>query len=233
MLTSFLTFLFFISSSFAHPDRAWISSHHGNCLTSHLREAVQVNSTRGKLYSRLTRGKTAPITEDLIFLDRMGIVLGQYFDSRSRKTLSHQGLPLLCEVIPPMLPVLKNPLQLQSSLPLSQFVPFDVASASQSIHRAHQDSGLTHVQHVIQKLKSELASEPRFNCLSRQFIHSMDLLIEMARLSPSPEAESLAWDSIRASLIQLRLLAALDRRAAPFQAQGIPMICAEIPALPH
>ncbi|MCM0606927.1 MAG: hypothetical protein KA715_12625 [Xanthomonadaceae bacterium] len=225
--------LFYLSLVKADPDNQWINKHSGNCFTQHLREAMLVNETRGKTYSKLTHGKTNSISKELIFLDWIGTFASPYFDSRSKKTLSKNDLPLLCEVIPPFLPVLQQEIKLNAPIDLSEYRSFSVEKISRAIYSAHREGQLKKAQLEIQKIISDINQNTRFNCLTRQFLTSMDLLINVAHDSPSQGAQDLAWDSIRASLYQLRLLSQIDRSAAPFQAQGIPIICAEIPELPH
>lgn len=227
-----LPILFLTQIAFAAPDLEWISSHHQNCLTQHLNEAVQVNRTRSKFYARLSKGRTNSVFNKLIFLDQTGLIFSPYFDHLSKKTLSKNGLPLLCEVIPSMLPTLGRPVIIESPIPVDHFIPISISKLTSDISKTDHSQSLNPAQVVIKKVINELEREPRFNCLTRQFVRSMDLLIDVAKESTSENANRFAWQAIQASLLELKFLVKIDQEAAPFQAEGIPIVCNEIPELP-
>lgn len=225
----------FLISPLVHANPTdWASQNNGRCFERHLKEAIHVNRLRAADYSKLTGGRSERISKLLVFLDRTGLPFGKYFDLRAREIPGSSGVSLVCEVIPSMLPVLEKPLSTDSPIDLKRFRPFSVRLANREIRAAYKQGGLAATRAVLSAKISELNQEPRFNCLSRQFITSMDRLVEVSARAPNRgEAEKLGWELMKATLLQLRMLTQLDRMAAPIQAAGIPMLCAENPKLPN
>lgn len=224
---------YFIYSASASNDSEWINRVEGNCFTEHLREAIEVNRTRKILYSTLTNGKSKSISNQLIALDRIGVFFAPHFDARSRLISGPHGVPLLCEVIPTIMPVLDQTIVVRKKGDILSFRPFSASLASQKIWKAFHTAGLPRMLSELYLLEAELAENSRFNCLARQFIRSMRRLLEVTQGSSSDDARELALDVIQLTLLQLRLLVQIDRQAAPLQAEGIPILCAENPELPR
>jgi hypothetical protein len=217
----------------ASSDLRWIASVQGNCFTAHLHEAVKVNQARKKVYSALTAKKTQTLSNGLIILDRLGTLIAPSFDSRSQLILGPNRVPLLCEVIPSILPVLDRPLILKNQINLTEFVPFSASRANKLVHRAFRKGGLELALVELKHQEKILVTNKRFNCLARQFIQSMIRLAEVTIKVSTQESERLARDVLNMTLLQMRILVQLDREAAPFQAAGIPILCAENPSLPQ
>lgn len=233
-ITFIFTFLFlWPHKGMASSDLRWIESVQGNCFTAHLHEAVKVNQARKKIYSALTYKKTEPLSNWLINLDRLGTSIAPKFDARSQLILGPNGVPLLCEVIPSIIPVLERPLFFKNQINLSEFVPFSASMASKLVHRALRKGGLKLALVELKHQEKILETNNRFNCLARQFIQSMIRLAEVTIKVSTQESERLARDVLNITLLQMRILVQLDREAAPFQAAGIPILCAENPVLPQ
>jgi len=237
MCSAFGLFLLLISfsaqSAFAQPSD-WAMQNNGRCFERHLKEAIHVNRVRAQEYSKLTHGRSERISKLLIFLDRTGLPFGKYFDLRAREIPGSSGVSLVCEVIPSVLPVLEKPLASESPTDLKRYRPFSVRMANREIRAAYKQGGLPATRAVLATQLTELNQEPKFNCLARQFISSMDRLVEASARAPNrAAADRLAWELMKATLLQLRMLTQLDRMAAEFQAAGIPILCGEIPKIPN
>ncbi len=234
MFSAFGLLLALISpSSYAQPSD-WATQNNGRCFERHLREAIHVNRLRAQEYSKLTQGRSERISKLLIYLDQTGLPSGKYFDLRAREIPGSSGVSLVCEVIPSVLPVLEKPLTKDSPIDVKRYRSFSVRMANREIRAAYKQGGLNATRAVLATKLAELNQEPRFNCLARQFLTSMDRLAEVSARAPNrAAADQLAWELMKATLLQLRMLTQLDLMAAEFQAAGIPILCGEIPKIPN
>ncbi len=217
----------------AFSDLGWIQKVQGNCFSAHLHEAVKVNQIRKNAYSDLTDKATRLLSNRLITLDRLGTLIAPSLDAKSQTILGPHGVPLLCEVIPSMLPVLDRPMSFKNKINLSEFMPFSASSANKLVHLAIRKGGLKQALLELKRQEKILESNQRFNCLSRQFIQSMIRFVEVAEEVSTQKSNDLAQKVLNLTLLQLRILVQLDRQAAPFQAAGIPVLCSENPTLPQ
>jgi len=165
-----------------------------------------VNRRRKIFYSALTNGESKSISNQLIALDRIGVFFAPRFDVRSQAISGPHGVPLLCEVIPSILPVLDQSIVIGAKVDVSTFKPFSANRASRKIWKALHVGGLSQMLVELRLLDAELTENLRFNCLARQFIRSMRRLIEVTLNNTSDVAIDLALDVMQLTLLQLRIL---------------------------
>ena len=85
-----------------------------------------------------------------------------------------------------------------------------------------------------------LDASPRYHCLVRHFLNS---ILRAANLAPLHEDEAkarglsasttdLSWSFIEIQLFGLDELEKIDELAASIQAQGVPILCQDVPPIP-
>ena len=72
----------------------------------------------------------------------------------------------------------------------------------------------------------ELSSTPRFFCMAR---HLLSSIVRVSNLAP--EQLEISGKLLRSHLKALSLSGKIDRAAAPIQAQGIPIVCGDVPEI--
>ena len=220
----------------AEEPSNWAKANSAHCFRQHLEEAVSMNQTRRRGYSDMSQGRSDSISEDLIALDRLGLTVAPFFDFRSRNFNQRSGVAINCEVIPSMFTA--KPMRGRgASSPVALYKdisPTDILFHARALHFKYGDgSGLEYLKRYLASEVHPLESAPQYNCLARHFLKSMVRLLDVAADHPELAADpGYPWALIETSLVQLEAMDVLDHRAAPLQAEGIPILCQELPVIP-
>lgn len=107
------------------------------------------------------------------------------------------------------------------------------------LRRGLREGGFQGLEHQAMKWYNVYAQEPRFNCLTRHFLEST---IRSARLAVKYDQvarergvrspEKLMKRFLQMSFFAFGQAIALDRDAAELQAQGLPILCQDVPHIP-
>ncbi|HEV2132239.1 MAG TPA: hypothetical protein VGR27_14085, partial [Longimicrobiaceae bacterium] len=209
-----------------------------DCFQRHLREAIQLNRERLPLYSHLTQGASERISRRLIWSERLALPVAWYIDRRASGYLQ-AGIPLVCdefvsmELTPAFRARTPNPPQ-----PLSAFQQVDTHRVRGAIRSSYREGGFPGVSTVLEAELRLLEEAPTYHCMLR---HLLESALRIANLAPIQAAraealgmdspEGLSWLLLRLHLLTLEDAARLDRAAAPLQAEGIPIICQDVPPI--
>jgi hypothetical protein len=209
------------------------------CLSQHLKDAIQLNQSRLSRYSELTHGESEKVSRRLIRFEKLGLVPAAYIDFKSG-LLQEKGISVICEDLASMttVPEFSN----QSSTPadpLSQFHPIDTREIAKSIRDAHIAHGFEGISRVTQEWLQIIHQTPGYHCLLRHFL---DSILRTANLAPIQMAQGrkanlffepahLSWQFIDLQLFGLGEIEKIDELAAPIQAQGIPILCQDVPQI--
>ena len=220
----------------AEEPSVWAKVNSAHCFREHLEEAISVNHARRPGYSAMSQGRSDSISVDLIALDRFGLTVAPFFDFRSRNFTQRSGVAINCEVIPSMFTA--KPMRGRGpTSPVTLYKdisPTDILFHARALHFKYGDgSGLEYLKRYLASEVAPLELSPQYNCLARQFLKSMVRLIDVAADHPElVEDPGYPWALIETTLVQLEAMSALDHRAAPLQAEGIPILCQELPIIP-
>lgn len=211
------------------------------CFRDHLREAIALNKQRRPLYIKLTNFQSREISERLIAGERLAI-LGSYlfynFD-KDAEIYQRNGINIVCDEYVPM--SLTPSFQPVAPLPhpdLRRFQELDPYQLRRRIVRARKkgyaETALT-ARAIIHEIES---AEPSFNCMTR---HLMESIGRIAKLAPVhaeganklglPSPLRLSDRMISAHLLMLPEATTLDALAAPIQAQGVAILCQDVPPI--
>ncbi len=226
----------------ALPGRAE-AQHNGEggehaCFQRHLREAIQLNRERLPLYSRLTQGASERISRRLIWSERLALPVAWYVDRRASRYL-RAGIPLVCDEFVSM--ELTPGFRARSPAapqPLTAFRAADTRDLRRAVRGSYRESGFPGVSAVLEAELRLLEEAPTYHCMLR---HLLESALRIANLAPIQAAraealgmdspEGLSWLLLRLHLLTLADAARLDRIAAPLQAEGIPIICQDVPPI--
>jgi hypothetical protein len=211
------------------------------CFREHLREAIAINKARRPLYARLSNFHSNEISDRLIAgeqLAKLASYLFHNFDAQAER-YQEKGINIVCDEFVSM--SLTPKFQAYGSLPhpdLIRFQELDPYILRRSLVRAIDDgypqtvAAAKHWIGVIEK------SDARFYCMTRHLLESVG---RIAKLAPSHirKAKKLGMDSpahlsdsmISSHLLMLPESVALDTLAAPIQAQGIQILCQDVPPI--
>jgi hypothetical protein len=204
----------------------------------HLREAAHLNRQRMPLYSALTGGRSRGISRRLIWTERLAIPVAWYVDWRARRFL-RAGIRVACDDFVPMAHTPAFRERILDPPPLSAFTPSDPRRIRRTIGQAYRSGGFPAASTVIEDEIEQLQSTPAFHCMMRHLLESALRISNQASVYEAQARErglrspaGVSRLMLDLHLSTLREAAKLDRRAAPLQAEGIPIICQDVPPIP-
>ena len=208
------------------------------CMARHLREALRLNRERMPLYSELSGGRSRAISRRLIWAERLAMPAAWYVDWRARK-FQRLGIPVVCADFEPMgrTPAFRP--RADDPPPLSAFAPADPGRIAQAVERAFRAGGFAGAGAALEGEIEVLSRVPGFHCMTRHLLESALRIANGAqRYAADAEARGVASPArLSRALLSMHLAtlgeaSRLDRRAAPLQAEGIPIVCQDVPPIP-
>lgn len=218
----------------------------------HLKEAISLNEARHSQYAELAMDdrpehdlskESEAVSDLLIKIEKKGVFAsymptwfwkGINFDGAARK-YQRAGIPIISEDLVSMekvpgiqlyqrpFPVLDNRYQGRSEYDFDDEELADFES----------------VANVLEQEIERLSIEPRFNCMLRHVLESAlriarhsPIYIDLARMKAISSPEKLLWRMLRSHFWVMDDVMEIDRRSAPLQARGIPIVCSDVPRLP-
>ncbi len=209
-----------------------------HCFREHLREAIALNRERMPKYAELTGGASRAISRRLIWSERLALPVAWYIDRRAAG-YERAGIPLVCDAFVPMelAPEFRERSAAEPK-PLSDFRSPDIRRMHRAVRASFREGGFPAVSAVLEQEIHLLAEAPTYNCMLR---HLLESALRIANLAPihaaeaarmgMPSPENVSWLMIRLHLMTFEEAAQLDRAAAPIQAQGIPIVCQDVPPI--
>jgi hypothetical protein len=226
------------STRVARTDSATADAPSSRCMELHLREAAHLNRQRMPIYSALTGGRSRGISRRLIWTERLAIPVAWYVDWRARRFL-RAGIRVTCDDFVPMAhtPALRE--RIADPPPLSAFAPSDPRRVRRTIDEAYRSGGFAAASTAIEREIDQLQATPAFHCMTRHLLESALRIRNQAPVYEAQARERGLRSPAGVSRLMLNLhlstlgeAAKLDRRAAPLQAEGIPIICQDVPPIP-
>ena len=222
------------------------------CFDEHLRAAIQTNQSRLEPYSLLSDGRTKPLSQELIGLERQALFVSKWYMARTRR-FREAGVGLFCSEFLPMSragdlvtePLSDRPQLSDYRKPRWEDLEKELSATLQKMDetlRSPVPEAIGILWWDLQaRLESELLllkPELRFNCMYRHVVESM-LIVSREAVKHAKQAQALGLENPEPwsiSLLKLHLQALepsikLDQRAAPIQADGIPFLCSDVPHL--
>jgi hypothetical protein len=207
-------------------------------MERHLREAAALNRARMPLYDSLTDGRSRGISRRLIWTERLALPVAWWVDWRARR-FQREGIRIVCDDFVPMATTPGFRARMDDP-PLAEFVPADARRIRRTVERARRRGGFPAASEALVAELERLSSAPAYHCMLR---HLLESALRISNQAPRYQAEAQARGLIDSpaglsrTLLDLHLAllgeaARLDRRAAPLQAEGIPILCQDVPPIP-
>jgi hypothetical protein len=208
------------------------------CMARHLREALRLNKERMPLYAELTGGRSRAISRRLIWAERFSMPVAWYVDWRARK-FQRLGIPVVCADFEPMERTPAFRPRSGDPPPLSAFAPVNPRRTARAVERAYRADGFAGAGEALEREIEALSQVPGFHCMTRHLLESALRITNGAwRYAADAEARGVASPApLSRTLLSMHLTtlgeaARLDQRAAPLQAEGIPIVCQDVPPIP-
>ncbi len=204
----------------------------------HLREAIVLNRERAPLYAQLSGGASRAISRTLIRYEILLLPVARWYDRRADRYHA-AGVPLLEDAFVSMelTPAFRG--RDAGSIEGPRLRPSGREMA-RAVRRALATGGFAAAAALCVSALEEVENEPRFHGMIR---HTLESTLRLAELAPrharmaaerglgSPEGVSRAL--IRLHTLGFGAATRLDRRAAPLQQRGIPIIVGDVPPVPR
>ncbi|HEY0024851.1 MAG TPA: hypothetical protein VGB24_18195 [Longimicrobium sp.] len=226
------------SSHVVATDSATADTPSSRCMEIHLREAAHLNRERMARYSTLTGGRSRGISRRLIWTERLAIPVAWYVDWRARRFL-RAGIRVTCDDFVPMAHTPAFRERNADPPPFSSFRPSDPRRIRRTIDGAYRSGGFPAASTAIEREIEHLQGTPAFHCMMRHLLESALRISNQASVYEAQARERGLRSPAGVSRLMLNLhlstlgeAAKLDRRAAPLQAEGIPIICQDVPPIP-
>ncbi|HEU0014835.1 MAG TPA: hypothetical protein VFQ45_14205 [Longimicrobium sp.] len=210
----------------------------GRCMERHVREAIALNRERMPRYAALTGGRSAPISRRLIRTEQLTGVVARYVDWRARP-FQRAGIRIVCDDFVPMAHTPAFRERVPDPPPLSAFAPADARRIRRAVKQALRVGGFPAASAALEVEIARFSTTPAFHCMLR---HLLESALRASSQAPRYAAQARALglrspEGLSRMLLDLHLTglgeaAALDRRAAPLQSEGIPILCQDVPPIP-
>lgn len=206
-------------------------------MERHLREAIELNRARMPLYDSLTAGRSRAVSRRLIWAERLALPAAWVIDRRARTWQAH-GVPIVCAEFVPMSATPAFRARTDGPLP-PPFAPVDARRIRRAVAGGLREGGFPGASAALAAELARLNEAPAYHCMVR---HLLESALRVSNLAPLHEAEARARGlpstrRLSRTLLDLHLMilgeaARLDRRAAPLQAEGVPIVCRDVPPIP-
>ena len=209
------------------------------CFADHLHEAMTLNRARAPIYTRLSEGKSSALSWRLIAGEVLSLIVAYPLEAWAAVFWRHD-IPVLCQDFVPMADTPPIQTQLSDRRPdLAQFRALDTDALAKRIRSALASDGFLAAHTVLESEIAALAMEPALHCMVR---HLLESAARVAWLAPQYDALAVERDAwwtpslLSRVLLELHLLSFslgrdLDRRAAPLAADGVRIICDDVPTI--
>jgi hypothetical protein len=203
----------------------------------HLREALELNRKRAPLYAAITDGESEPISRSLIRMEWMLLPVARWYDRRA-VPYHNAGIPLLEDAFVSMTETPRF-LRYREPSPRTPARRLDGAATARGVRRAFRERGFEGATARLKEDLHLLDDEPSFHCMTR---HLLESTLRIALLADQhaqdaagrglPSSIGISTDLVRIHLWGIPSAVRLDRRAAPLQRRGIPILCQDVPPIP-
>lgn len=211
------------------------SAAESGCFYRHFAEAIALNRARRPLYAALSGGRSLKVSDSLIAFEKASLLAARFGD-RDARSFQQAGVPVLCDdfVSMDLVPAFRERAEAPAPL-MSYHRPSSKRILREALAAYHQGS----FAGLALQLERELAmleEQPTYNCLMRHFLESARrsaLLVPRYRQAASAAGlaspEGISRRFIETTLASTVFAEYIDQAAAPLQAQGLPIVCQDIP----
>jgi hypothetical protein len=195
-----------------------------HCLAHHVSAGMAWNEKRKAHYEAMSSGESAKVSKKLIDLEKFMLVGSKVFDQFA-VYWNDRNTPIFCldmdeEVPPPAEP---------KALPIGEFVKLAPNGFKYFQLLAKEDWSEWE-----QQLNSDIQKGlevPEFNCLTRHFLESMLRSSVLQRTVYPRKTKGLMRAYLMGLVVILPESQKIDALAAPLNAQGLGILCSDVPVV--
>ncbi|MGZ3771862.1 MAG: hypothetical protein ACXVCP_04220 [Bdellovibrio sp.] len=210
-----------------------------SCLTNHVHEAITLNKLRKPLYEQVSQKKSESISNKMISMEYRLLLASPLADIWAAPYQA-AGIPILCQELVPMsgTPVFK-PLNPNGKDSFENFHQPDIDYIREQMLSLYKARAWNSMANFADRKIVDLEQAPRYNCMVK---HILESIRRVAALTPIHAQKAVARNMISTEYLSKILLkshidllneaAELDKLAAPLQADGLPIICQDVPFIP-
>lgn len=211
----------------------------GPCFQEHLHEAIEKNEQRRPLYSSLSGGRSEALSDKLIESEKMSLIFARNIDEAA-EPFQAVGIRIPCDEFISMseTPEFRDRFPFDPE-PLSSYEVVDGSQFRQDLETAFEEGGFAAVSSLSTELLHSLEEPRAYHCMMR---HTLESLRRIANFAPVHDARAkelgaqsplwLSEDLVRLHVLPLDAVAKLDEQASPLQAEGLPILCQDVPPIP-
>jgi len=219
---------------------AWAAQNETRaCFSTHLQEAIASNVERAARYSELTDGRSDAISKSLTWSERLSILPALGVEASARP-LQEAGIPILCTDFVSMKTTPAFQDKFEFPFPKEEeFQKPPMEEWKTELTLKLKKDGPESLHAVCLEYLKKIEKPQGFHCLVRHVLESIARVsflapqyVKLAKekgVSASPEAVSRSLLSLH--ILSLKLASDLDVKAAPLQAEGIPILCQDVPPI--
>ncbi|MFT5861004.1 MAG: hypothetical protein ACI865_003122 [Flavobacteriaceae bacterium] len=215
----------------------------GKYFETHMTEARSVNRLRKKMYSKLTNGRSEVVSKTFIRNQYFAIPIAKFTDLLGRK-FQKAGIPIIELDLVSMHEIEDFSASFATKAqPIELFKPINAWGIRKSLKRAFKTGGFNAVATLAQKEIDSISSIHTYHAMTRHMLESIvrmakmaDIYIQMAKEKKTKSTRALSRFMLTLHINALIGCRKLDVLAAPIQADGVPIIHQDVPAispLPH
>lgn len=211
----------------------------GRCFEEHLLEAIAINQQRRPMYAALTGGRSVPVSDRLIESEQTSLHFAAPLDDAA-EALHSLGLSIVCDEFISMseTPAFADRFAFDPE-PLEAFVEVDGWKLGEQFEATFADAGFAGVSELATQTLTALEHPRAYHCMIRHMLESIRRIANFAPIHEgraqelgAPSTLGLSEDMVRMHILSLGAAAGLDVQAAALQAEGVPILCQDVPSIP-
>ena len=201
----------------------------------HIREAIELNRRRMPWYAEVSAGVSLSLSRSLIRRERVLLPFARWLDRRDAR-YADAGVPVLEELFvsmrgaPEFLP--------RAPVVPARTMPAPARALTAELRGAWRRGGFAAAAGALDRELEGLSADPGYWCMRRHMLESALRLchaeprhVAAARAAGLPSPAWMHRLLLRLHLAGLPAAARLDAKAYPLQAQGIPILCRDLPGI--
>ena len=221
-----------------HNEIKWPQYKEGHFFEMHIRESIAVNKARKPIYSKLTNGQSEKLSNTFLRNQHLSLPIAQFTDYLAKR-YQKQGIPIIQLDMVSMhtLGEFKQAFE-DSPMPLSAFSPLDVMAIRKELRNAYRSDGFKAVAKTAEDKIKAISAIKTYHAMTRHMLESIvrmanlgDIYIKMAEEKKVRSPRKLSRFLLTLHMNALIGCKTLDKLAAPFQAEGIPIIHQDVPTI--
>ena len=212
-------------------------------MEDHLVEAIALNTGRRPLYGDVTEGRSEAVSDALIGREKRLLPAARVLDQLAEPLRVAGQLDVVCEGVVSMATALDFAPWVPP--PTEAFSLFNGSAAARWARKLHDEGDHAGVAAAMDELLEGLHEAPSFNCMARHLVESVRRAasrapgqLHQARLLEFSRPRTRRLEAVVNALVGFQIdaleeVALIDGPAAALQAEGVPIVCRDVPPIPR